>query len=234
MSTQPRSICSLALTIAVHAAIAVGQQKPVSAPSRPTAALEFPVAMQQKIVAGTTPVGTKVDAKLIVATLVDGTVVPRNAVFSGEVTESVAKSATGPSRLAVRLDSARWKNGSLPVHVYLTAWFYPVRFDAGQELSYGPGQAAESWKTWNGAGAYPVADSPVVKPFPRGDGQSSPGMTQATTASTMSSRRALMKDIEPVRNSDGSITLACQRSNIKLDKLTTYIFAPGSPLPAQK
>src|SRR5271167_996536 len=63
---------------------------PNSAPN-PTPGLEFPVFMRQKVVAGTTPVGTKVEAKLAVATLVNGTVVPQDALFSGEVTESVAK-----------------------------------------------------------------------------------------------------------------------------------------------
>ena len=48
--------------------------------------------MKQDVTAGKTPVGTKVQAKLQVATLVDGTVLPKNTVFSREVTESVAKS----------------------------------------------------------------------------------------------------------------------------------------------
>ncbi len=53
--------------------------------------------MKQDVTAGKTPVGTKVQAKLQVATLVDGTVLPKNTVFSGEVTESVAKSESTSS-----------------------------------------------------------------------------------------------------------------------------------------
>src|SRR5271155_1243367 len=49
---------------------------------------------------GSSAVGTKVEAKLAVATLVTGVVVPQDAILSGEVTESVAKSASGPARLA--------------------------------------------------------------------------------------------------------------------------------------
>ena len=82
-----------------------GQPTP-TAPS-PSGAIELPVIMRQNVAAGTTPVGTKVQARLAVATLVDGVVVPRDAVLSGEVTESVAKSAIDPSRLAIRMDSAR-------------------------------------------------------------------------------------------------------------------------------
>jgi hypothetical protein len=68
-------------------------------------AREFPVVMQQSKVAGKTAVGTKVRAKLEVATLGNGTVVPRNAVPSGGVIESRTKSASEPSRLAIRMDS---------------------------------------------------------------------------------------------------------------------------------
>src|SRR5207245_2131370 len=85
-------------------------QKEATAPN-PTNVKEFPVVMKQEVTAGKTPVGTKVEAKLSVATLVDGTVFPKNTVFSGEVTESVAKSENSASRVAIRMDSAQWKNG---------------------------------------------------------------------------------------------------------------------------
>jgi len=70
--------------------------------------------MKQSVTAGATPVGTKVQAKLVVATLVDGTVFPQNSVFSGEVIESVAKSATDPSRVAIRMDSASGRMDQRP------------------------------------------------------------------------------------------------------------------------
>src|SRR5882724_1009013 len=89
--------------------------------------VEFPVLMQQKVAAGITPVGTKVQAKLTISTLVHGTVVPRDAILSGEVTESEAKTADAPSKLGIRMDLAQWKNGSLPIKVYLTEWYYPVK-----------------------------------------------------------------------------------------------------------
>jgi hypothetical protein len=82
--------------------------------------------MKQEVTAGKTPAGTRVQAKLQVATLVDGTVFPRNTVLSAEVTESVAKSESNPSRVAIRMDSAQWKDDSAPVRIYLTAWFYPL------------------------------------------------------------------------------------------------------------
>jgi hypothetical protein len=39
-----------------------------------------------------------------------------------------------------------------------------------------------------------------------------------------------MKDIESVRSDDATLTLVLKRVNIKLDKLTTYVFA-ASDLP---
>jgi hypothetical protein len=119
-----------------------GQQTPIAHSS--VGAREFPVIMRQNVTAGRTAVGSKVQAKLAVATLVDGVVVPRDAILSGEVTESVAKSATDPSRLAIRVDSAQWKKGSAPIvlslgsKVYLTAWYYPVAAVTSQDLSYEP------------------------------------------------------------------------------------------------
>jgi hypothetical protein len=97
-----------------------GQPKPAASSA---AGLEFPVLMRQNASAGTTPVGTKVQAKLAVSTLVNGVVVPRDAILSGEITESVAKSATNPSRLAIRMESAQWKNRSGPMVFVLAPSF---------------------------------------------------------------------------------------------------------------
>jgi hypothetical protein len=121
-----------ALTVVLGAAALLSQQPP-AAPST-SAALEFPVTMLQKVVAGKTPAGTKVQAKLTVATLVEGVVIPQDAILYGEVTESAAKSAAEPSRLGIRMDSARWKNGSAPIKVYLTAWYYPETRLTNQNL----------------------------------------------------------------------------------------------------
>ena len=121
------------------------------APSAPTSSFanpEFPVIMRQNVVAGATAVGSKVEAKLAVATLVNGAVVPQGAILSGEVIESVAKSISGPSRLAIRMDSAQWKDGGAPKvlpftkRVYLTAWYYPLAPPTRGQFSDEPSDAA--------------------------------------------------------------------------------------------
>jgi hypothetical protein len=212
----------------LSSATALGQQKPAA--SAPPGAREFPVVMQQTVAAGKTPVGAKIKAKLEVATLIDGKVIPRSAVFSGEVIDSSAKTATGPSRLAIRMDSVVWKKGSASLTAYLTAWYYPMKDAAGQDLQYGPTLPAN--RTWNGQGQYPDPNSKVYKPFPGSD-SGNDASAPNTPSATASNRRVLMKDIESAKNSDGVIAIVSRNSNIKLDKLTTYVLATGEPLPAK-
>lgn len=194
-------------------------------------ATEFPVILQQSVVAGKTPVGTKVRAKLQLATLVNGTVFPRNAILAGEVTESTQKTANDPSRVAIRMDSVQSKNGSTVIKVYLTAWYYPTTVETGQNLQYGPPQSPT--RTWNGQGAYPNPNSPSYKPFPGGDPDADKNSVPDTAATKTSEHRALMKDVDSVQSGDGSLALVSKRSNIKLDKLTTYVFATGDMAPKQ-
>lgn len=205
-----------------------GQQNPAVSVS--TTAQEFPVVMQQSVAAGKTAVGTKVRAKLEIATLVDGTVLPRNAMLTGEVTESAAKTAHDPSRLGIRMDSAEWKDGSAVVKIYLTAWYYPAMEDAGQNLQYGPTQPAN--RTWNGQGAYP-SSSPSYKPFPGSDPNADKSSVPDTASTKLADHRVPMKNVESVHTDDGAVALVSKHGNIKLDKLTTYVFA-GRDLPSAK
>jgi hypothetical protein len=220
----------LGLAILLLTSVVSAQEKP-SVPSA-SDTLEFPVVMQQKIAAGITPVGTKVQAKLTIATLVHGTVIPRDAVFSGEVTESTAKSSSAPSRLGVRMDSAQWRNGSAPVKVYLTAWYYPTRAAFTEDGSSGPsdihGEVAITF-----GGAIPSPSTPNG-----GHGASSddgslipPNIGTEPPSSMISDHRVLMKDVESTRGNDGVIALSCKRSSLKLDKVTTYVLASGDLLP---
>jgi hypothetical protein len=230
MFKKIRAIGQTTLAVVLGCAALLGQQ--TTPALRSPVAAEFPVIMQEHVDAGKTPVGTKVQAKLVVATMVDGVVVPRDAIFSGEVTESAAKSAEAPSRLAIRMDSAQWKNGSAPIKVYLTSWIYPVATMAGQDLSYEPPDSANSPKHWNGAGPYPDPNNPISQQkFPGRDADNDKGPGSPSPASNISKHRVLMKNVESLRNSDGAVTLTSKHSNIKLDKTTTYVLASGDLLP---
>jgi hypothetical protein len=199
----------------------LAQQTP-AAPA-PSGVQEFPVIMRQNVTAGKTPVGTEVQAKLVVGTMGEGAVFPKNAIFSGKVIESVAKTSTEPSRLAIRMDSVQWKDGSAAVKIFLTAWIYPTAVASGQDLQYGPQQSQVA--TWNGEGAYPDPNSPVVKPFPGGDSKNSSDTVPNTTAAVTLRRRVPMKNVMSGKHDDGTVVIASTHSDIKLDKLTTYVFA---------
>lgn len=216
MSVIVAGLCTTCLT---------AQQKPAT-----ESRLEFPVIFQQTVSAGKTPVGTRVQAKLSIASLINGVVVPRNAVFSGEVVESSAKTKTTPSRLAIRMNSLNWKNGTAPIAVYLTNWYYPSMAETGQALQYGPEQGPN--KSWNGQGQYPDPDSKVYRPFPGDDSNKNQSVPDTPNAVT-SKNRVLMKDVAAESRSNGVIALVSTRSNIKLDKFTTYVLG-ASDLPAVK
>jgi hypothetical protein len=207
-----------------------GQQTPSA--SLATAMQQFPVLLRQGVVAGKTPVGTKIQCKLTAATLVAGTVVPRNAVISGEVVESVAKTGNDPSRLSIRMDSAQWKTGSAPLKLYLTRWYYPIKEAAGQDLQYRDPLPPN--RTWNGMGQYPDPNSPAYRPFPSADSDKQRSSVPDAPAAVTADHPTLMKDVDSVRKDDGSLEIVSAHSNIKLDKLTTYVLAADDPVPARK
>lgn len=212
------------LTVVLGSAALAAQQTP-AAHSSP-AGDEFPAVMRQNVAAGKTPVGTKVEARLAVATLLNGTVIPKDAILSGEVIESVEKSVTDRSRLAIRMDSVQWKNGSAPIRVYLTPWYYPPPAMTPQNLSYGPTDAEHTPRNWNGDGPYYDPKSPAYQPSPSRDTDKDPGARWNTL-----NHRVLMKNVECLRAADGTVVITSRRSDIKIDKLTTYVLAPSDLLP---
>jgi len=191
---------------------------------------ELPVVLRQNIEAGKTAVGTKVEARLIMATMISGGVVPRGAVVSGEVTDSVAKSNNSPSRLAIRMDSAQWKNGEAKFKVYLTAWYYPPAAPmVPPDLSHGPPGDKRNW-----GGVNPTVDTTdPPNPSQRLSTQQDNGMNADAPASFVSKSRVLMKNVKSASGADGSVVLVSSRSNIKLSKVTTYVLATNELLPGK-
>ncbi len=217
-------------SILLSSLVVAAQQKTETAPQN-SRIYEFPVTMRQKVVAGSTLVGTKVQAKLIAATLVDGVVVPKDAILSGQVTESIAKSDKTGSLLGIRMDSAEWKNGSTPLKAYLTAWTYPLRQGLpAQDLSYGPPEGPV--RTWNGAGTYPDPNSPASHPFPGGTSDREPDYLPQAPSTGLSSHPVQMKDVELMRDGEGNLAISSTHT-LKLDKGTIYVIATGDQLPAK-
>ena len=195
-------------------AASIGQQSQSSS----SALREFPVVLQQSVEAGKTPVGTKIQAKLAVATLFHGILIPRNAVISGVIFESVGKSAKAPSRLGIRMETARWKDESTcMMKAYLMPLYYAMTAQPAQGLPNGSPDPDS--RTLNGP---EQSDSPMYRPFPD-NAEASRGAIPDTPV--LSSRPVSMKNvgIEPVE--DGGVALVSEHTNIKLHKMTTYILA---------
>src|SRR5208337_4277651 len=163
MFSKTIAIRRAGLTVVLGSVALLSQSTPAGPGS--SAGLEFPVVMRQKVAAGTTPVGTKVQAKLVLATLVGRVVVPEGAILSGEVTESVPKSATDASRLGIRMNSAHWKNGSVTIKAYLTAWFYPLTPLQGSSTDL-PDDVGTGPRHRRGADNPTYPDSSASAPFP--------------------------------------------------------------------
>ncbi|MFY9647380.1 MAG: hypothetical protein WAK29_19520 [Terriglobales bacterium] len=244
MFGKASAVLGALLTMILAGAASFGQIPPAQNGSDPTKAagsnaLEFPVVLQQNVVAGKTPVGTKVRAKLTVATLVHGVVIPQDAILTGEVTESSPKSSAEPSRLGLRIDSVQWKNGTalagLPLEekLYLTAWYYPATI-LPEQSSDGLPDSAHSPPIWNGVGIYPGQRNPTSPPISGTDQDTSRTIpAPPPPESSVSKHRVLMKNVDSSGDGAGGVILTSRHSNIKLDKSTTYVLATSDLLPAK-
>jgi hypothetical protein len=133
-------VASLMIIVACSSNSSGQQQPTTTAPG--SEVQEFPVVFQRSVTAGKTPVGTTVQAKLSMATLLNGIVVPQNAKFSGEIVVSQARTKNQASRLSLRMDSVSWENGSARVKVFLSDRFSP-RIPEPQYLQPGKSSAPE-------------------------------------------------------------------------------------------
>lgn len=226
-----RFLRAFALVVSYFPAVVLAQQglSPVTQQSPDSAsAQEFPVVMRQSVVAGKTPVGARVQAILTIATLVSGKVIPDGAVLSGVVVESIAKSAAGPSRLSIRMESVQWKAGSVAVTTYLTQWYHPMQLSLGEDrFDDGPNANGDhSKRTW---AAYNPNPSDALL-FPS-DSNQAHLKTAPPPAMAVSERRVVMKDVHLEKDRNGRQTLVSSHSNIKLDKSTTYVLTTCEPSP---
>lgn len=200
----------------------MGQQKP---PTSPAGGLhEFPLVLQQSIESGKANIGTKVQAKLAVATIFQGTVIPRNAVFSGVVIESTPKSAKEPAKLAIRMETAEWKHGSTSITAYLLPLYYPAPTESLPNFG---DLAQQSGPNTNGTGQPSSPESPSRQPsFPTDGSQSA-----IPEVSTSSNRPVQIKNVTVALADEGGAALVSEHGNIKLFKLTTYVFAAREERP---
>lgn len=201
----------------------MGQQKP---PTPSASGLhEFALVLQQSIESGKATIGTKVQAKLAVATMFEGTVIPRNALFSGVVIESTLKSANEPAKLAIRMETAEWKHGSTSITAYLLPLYYPAMTQSLPNFGDSPQQSGPN--TPDGTGQPSSSESPMRHPsFPTDESQSA-----IPEVSTSSNRPVQIKNVAVALADEGGAALVSEHGNIKLFKLTTYVFAAREARP---
>lgn len=202
--------------LAFCSAASIGQQSHQASP--PPVLRQFPVILQQSVEAGKTPAGTKVQGKLAAATLFSGTLIPKNAVASGVVVESESKRGEDRARLAIRLNTVSWDGGWAPLYAYLMPLYYPA---TGQAMPNLPNESPDpDSRTLNGPNQ---SESPMSRQFP-GDG-SEANQGAIPNVAILSSRPVRMKNVVLEPASDGGIALVSEHANIKLFKMTTYVFA---------
>jgi hypothetical protein len=212
-----RRILVQSAVLGFWSAAALAQKIP---PSSPQPALhEFPLTLQQSIESGKAKIGTKVQAKLATATLFQGTVIPRNALFSGVVVESDAKTAKERAKLAIRMETAEWKDHSTSLKAYLIPVYYTATTQAVPSLPNG--SPDPSSRTLNGE----QANSPMQRPSPSTDSQMS--QTAIPDSPSTLNRPVPMKNVTLALADEGGAALVSEHANIKLYKLTTYVFAAG-------
>jgi hypothetical protein len=193
--------------------------------------LQLPAHFAQKIEAGKTHVGSAVRARLEIATLINGQVVPRDAVLEGHVEESVARTPDGPSRLRVVMDSAHWKGGQTHFIAYLTNRYHPFVLHDRDDTATSPEdelpQASAPRRNRRQQNAMARA---------RGSMDVRPADQRKATQDTLagiSPNRVPIANVRPVSTPTGAVTLTSDR-NIKLDKRTVYGFDGGASVAAQK
>jgi hypothetical protein len=210
------NLCRIALFVGTTCSCMLfAQPKPAS-----SGGVEFPVTMRQKVAAGKTPTGTRVEARLTMATLIGGAVLPEGSIFTGEVVESTAKSSLSPSRLSIRMDSVRWKNAFASVKAYLTAWYYPIEISLDEDRS-----DQQPLRLADGRIQHPgccITSAKDPAPFPA----ESPTLELLRSAhgNTLDHREP-MEAVQSVSDPQASITLTSTRRTIKLDKTLTYVLA---------
>jgi hypothetical protein len=200
-----------------------------------------------KIVAGSTPAGTEVRAKLTMATLMDGVVIPQDAVISGHVEQSVAKTTEAPSILKIKFESARWKKGSAPVTLYLAGCYYPFEFQdptnnpAGihGEVGNTMGGAADSAPRTNGGmsnggmsnGGMPSGG--LSGSMDAGRLDTYPDPRPSATVSEISKHWVRMENVDTIVTPDGSLQITSHQRNLKLEKGTVYLLRNSLPSSAK-
>ena len=158
--------------------------------------------LKHGLTAGESTVGTPVDATLVVATMVRGTVIPTGAHFFGQVEESIAASAESPARIVVRFAAVRWDKKTIPVELYLTNTYFPRPPEAGQ------------WGT-------KVVNMEMVR-FMADGGSSVPVQLLVSPHPAEAPARVAIGSTATILTEDGETAIVSSKKKLHLDRELTY------------
>jgi hypothetical protein len=169
---------------------------------------EFPLRLKSKIIAGKTAVGSPVEGTLVMATLVNGVVVPEGAVFSGAVEESIEHKDKTASRLRVHITEARWKEHALHVSLYASGHIYPP-----YKQKTDPMEARHLRRMLQlGVAESTQPDAPNAPPF--------------------DPRQLIDREVRNERSTDGVIVITSAKNTIELGGGGVYCFEGSTEKPA--
>jgi hypothetical protein len=194
----------------------------------PQPILELPASLQSKIVAGLTAPGTEVRAKLTLATLVGGVVIPEDAMLSGHVEQSVGKTQNAPSLLKIRFESAKWKKGSATLNLYLVSCYYPIEFNNSNPDDRS-GVHGDIGVTMGGApppNSFPRSTSGTTAsgvPMDASHPDSFPDPRPTGTVSEVSKHWVRMEKVDTGPSPEGGLQMTSNERTIKLDRNTIYL-----------
>ncbi len=219
----------IAFVIGVACLLVQAQQPKVNSPVQPR--IELPAVLQQKIVAGSTAVGTEVRAKLTIATLVNGVVLPDGAVITGRVEKSLAKTADSLAHLKIKFESAHWKTGDLKLEIYLVGSYYPIEFQtpadqvSGAHAEVGV-MVGGSPAVGRGRNGIPPSDAETPQDDPT---DPRPNITH----SEVSNHSVRIKNVDTAVATDGGLEITSNERNLKLNKGIIYSLQSAGAAPAK-
>lgn len=209
--------------------IAALAQQPKANSSAAHPVLEFPAVLQERVIAGKTPVGAAVHSKLMIATLVNGVVIPQDALLVGKVEESTGRTKSDPSRLKIRIDVAQWKGGSLSLIAFLTNIYYANRLIEASPNEGSPDASAGGDLTLLHSG-HERQDSLDLESRRAAWSRQNAGSPESGPNHSGDMRwensvyRKPMRNVDLQRDSRGAAVILSVHDNIKLYRNTAYCF----------
>ena len=210
------------------ATLLMAQQSPVSPPpALPN--LSIPVRLSKTVSTGKSKRGDPVEFRSLEPILVgQGVVMPANAKLHGHVLGGAPRQGEKPSWLVILVESAEWKDHTLPLHAFITS---QISVDARELLRPADGNS-KSDSVSRSSIAHSVSDNshfgnsaPSVRLHPLVD-------NSVLSQDEVKVSQPRLNDVHLMRNPQGMVFLMSQKPNLKLPGGTMFMLEDTKPSPA--